>query len=215
MQPHFDYGFVSADSHVTEPPDCYQRFIDPAYRDRAPFIKRDEKRGDLYVIPGQDNMTVPMGLVAAAGEESSQMTFNGRDFEDWHRSGWDPAYRLNDQARDGVAAELLFATVGMQLCGHSDLDYRRACMVAYNRWLQEYCSFAPDRLFGAGQAAVKNAADAVDELAEIKKMGFKGVMMSGQPGEKDYDDPSYDRLRLTIGCGPPRWTWSFHFASTS
>ena len=50
------------------------------------------------------------------------------------------------------------------------------------------------RLFGAGQAAVKNAADAVEELAQIKKMGFKGVMMSGQPGEKDYDDPSYDRL---------------------
>ncbi len=118
-----------------------------------PFIRRDEKRGDLYVIPGQDNMTVPMGLVAAAGEESSQMTFNGRDFEDWHRSGWDPTYRLNDQARDGVAAELLFATVGMQLCGHEDLDYRRACMTAYNRWLQEYCSHAPDRLFGAGQAA--------------------------------------------------------------
>ncbi len=154
MQTQFDYGFVSADSHVTEPPDCYQRFIDPAYRDRAPYIRRDEKRGDLYVIPGQDNMTVPMGLVAAAGEESSQMTFNGRDFEDWHRSGWDPTHRLNDQARDGVAAELLFATVGMQLCGHEDLDYRRACMTAYNRWLQEYCSHAPSRLFGAGQAAV-------------------------------------------------------------
>jgi hypothetical protein len=166
MQTHFDYGFVSADSHVTEPPDCYQRFIDPAYRDRAPFIRRDEKRGDLYVIPGQDNMTVPMGLVAAAGEESNQMTFNGRDFEDWHRSGWDPAYRLNDQARDGVAAELLFATVGMQLCGHEDLDYRRACMAAYNRWLQEYCSHAPDRLFGAGQAAIKNAADAVKRVTQ-------------------------------------------------
>lgn len=67
-------------------------------------------------------------------------------------------------------------------------------MTAYNRWLQEYCSHAPDRLFGAGQAAVKNATDAVDELADIKKMGFKGVMMSGQPGEADYDDPSYDRL---------------------
>ena len=110
MEVHFDYGFVSADSHVTEPPDCYQRFIDPAYRDRAPFIRHDEKRGDLYVIPGQDNMTVPMGLVAAAGEESSQMTFNGRNFEDWHRSGWDPTHRLKDQARDGVAAELLFET---------------------------------------------------------------------------------------------------------
>ena len=162
MQTHFDYGFVSADSHVTEPPDCYQRFIDPAYRDKAPFIRRDEKRGDLYVIPGQDNMTVPMGLVAAAGEESSQMTFNGRDFEDWHRSGWDPAYRLNDQARDGVAAELLFATVGMQLCGHADLDYRRACMAAYNRWLQE--TKIPKLLLAAdpGGLILKETADWIE-----------------------------------------------------
>ena len=62
-----DYGFVSSDSHVTEPPDCYAKHIDPAFRDRAPFIRRDEKKGDLYVIPGQTNMTVPMGLVAAGG----------------------------------------------------------------------------------------------------------------------------------------------------
>ena len=155
-------------------------------------------------------MTVPMGLVAAAGEESSQMTFNGRDFEDWHRSGWDPAYRLNDQARDGVAAELLFATVGMQLCGHADLDYRRACMAAYNRWLQEYCSFAPDRLFGAGQAAVKNAADAVDELAEIKKHGVQRRHDVGSSRAR----PTMT-TRLTIGCGPRRSTWSCRSASTS
>jgi len=189
-----DYGFVSSDSHVTEPPDCYSRFIDPRYRDRAPYIRKDEKRGDLYVIPGQTNMTVPMGLVAAAGEESSQMTFNGRDFEDWHRSGWDPTCRLQDQARDGIAAEVLFATVGMQLAGHEDLDYRRACMAAYNRWLQEYCSVASDRLIGAAQVAAKNGSDAVAELVAIKEMGFKAVMMSGQPGEADYDDPQYERV---------------------
>ena len=114
---NFDYGFVSSDSHVTEPPDCYRRFIAKPYRDRAPHIIRDDKRGDLYVIPGLDKMSVPMGLVAAAGEESGKMSFNGRNFEDWHKSGWDPAYRLRDQARDGVAAEMLFASVGMPLCG--------------------------------------------------------------------------------------------------
>ena len=122
------------------------------------------------------------------------MTFNGRDFEDWHRSGWDPTHRLKDQARDGIAAEVLFATVGMQLAGHDDLDYRRACMEAYNRWLADYCSHASDRLFGAGQVAAKNAKGAVEELLAVKEAGFKAVMMSGQPGEEDYDDPSYDRL---------------------
>lgn len=194
MQPSFEYGFVSADSHVTEPPDCYERFIDPAFRDRAPHIVHDEKRGDLYMIPGLDKMSVPMGLVAAAGEESGKMTFSGRNFADWHKSGWDPKYRQADQAKDGIAAELLFASVGMPLAGHPDLDYRRACMVAYNRWLAEYCSADPTRLFGAGQAAIKNADDGVEELKVIKEQGFPAVMMSGMPGEADYDDPSYDKL---------------------
>ncbi len=197
MSTAFDYGLVSADSHVTEPPDCYDRYIDPSYRDRAPHIVHDDQRGDVYVIPGLDSMSVPMGLVAAAGEESHQMTFNGRDFDDWHRSGWDPVHRIADQERDGVVAEMLFATVGMPLCGHQDLDYRRACMEAYNRWLADYCSFAPDRLYGAGLAAVRTAAEGADELVAIREQGFHAVMMSGAPGEADYDDPSYDRLWAT------------------
>lgn len=197
MTSAFNYGFVSADSHVTEPPDCYTDYIDPAFRDRAPHIVHDEKRGDLYIIPGLNNMSVPMGLVAAAGEESHQMTFAGRDFKDWHRSGWDPTRRLADQARDGVAAEMLFATVGMPICGHEDLDYRHACMVAYNRWLKDYCSHAPNRLYGAGQAAIKNPTAGAAELVEIKRLGFNAVMMSGTPGTADYDDSAYDTLWAT------------------
>ncbi|MEM7141830.1 MAG: amidohydrolase family protein [Actinomycetota bacterium] len=194
MSSPFGYGLVSADSHVTEPPDCYATYIDPAYRDRAPYISNDPDRGDLYVIPGMEHNKVAMGLVAAAGEESSQMTFTGRDFADWHRSGWDPSHRLADQDRDGVVAEMLFATVGMNLAGHDDLDYRRATMEAYNRWLVDYCSHAPDRLYGAGQAAMKNAADGADELAVIADQGLAAVMMAGSPGEADYDDPVYDRV---------------------
>jgi predicted TIM-barrel fold metal-dependent hydrolase len=194
MEPRLEFGCVSADSHVTEPPDCYREYIDPAYRDRAPHIVHDERRGDVYVIPGLDAMSVPMGLVAAAGEESREMTFSGRDFADWHRSGWDPAHRLADQARDGIAAEILYATVGMPLCGHEDLPYRRACMEAYNRWLADYCAHAPDRLYGCGLAAVADPEGGVEELTNIKEAGFVGVMMSGMPGTADYDDPSYDRL---------------------
>ena len=72
MQSGFDYGFVSADSHVTEPPDCYSKFIDPAYRDRAPYIKRDEKRGDVYIIPGLDAMSVPSALPAMRRDSLSK-----------------------------------------------------------------------------------------------------------------------------------------------
>ena len=37
--------------------------------------------------------------------------------------------------RDGVAAEIIYPTVGMILCNHTDLDYKQACFEAYNRWI--------------------------------------------------------------------------------
>ena len=41
---------ISADSHITEPPDTYVDHIDPAFRDRAPrMVRRRRRRGDLFV----------------------------------------------------------------------------------------------------------------------------------------------------------------------
>ena len=43
---------ISADSHITEPPNCYIDYIDPSYRNRAPYIKHDRINGDVFVIEG-------------------------------------------------------------------------------------------------------------------------------------------------------------------
>ncbi len=56
---------ISADSHITEPPNCYIDNIEPAFRDTAPRVVRHEKYGDIYVIDGMQ-MPVPLGLIAAA-----------------------------------------------------------------------------------------------------------------------------------------------------
>jgi len=188
---------ISADSHVTEPPHCYIDHIESRFRERAPRLEHLEGKGDVFIVDGFEDQPVPMGLVAAAGKDPKDITIGGVRFEELHRGGWDPEYRLQDQDRDGLAAEFLYATVGMLVCSHPDLDYRKACLEAYNRWLQEYCSYAPNRLFGLGQAAIKSPQDGIKELIKIKEMGFKGVMMAGAPGESDYDDPIYDRLWQT------------------
>lgn len=84
---------ISADSHITEPPDCYRAHIDPKFRDVAPHIVNDAKRGDLYVVDGMKR-TIPMGLVAAAGRAPSTLRMTGGRFEDLHRGGWDSTVRL-------------------------------------------------------------------------------------------------------------------------
>ena len=60
---------ISADSHVTEPPGTYVDRIDRRFRDRAPHIVRDPKRGDVFVVDGMAK-SIPMGLVAAAGKDA-------------------------------------------------------------------------------------------------------------------------------------------------
>jgi predicted TIM-barrel fold metal-dependent hydrolase len=210
-----DVPIISADSHITEAPNTYIDYIDPAYRDRAPkMVDGGEGVGDLFVIDGMKT-PVPMGLVAAAGKPAEEIRVMGVRFEDLHRGGWHPDARLADQDRDGVAAEVIYPTVGMQLCNHRDADYKKACFDAYNRWIAEYCGAHPTRLIGAGQMAVRSPAEAVEDLHAIKTLGLRGVMMPGEPGcvdEHDYDSPAFDPFWETaIELGLPL---SFHILTT-
>jgi len=202
---------ISADSHVTEPPDTYIERIDRRFADQAPHLVSDEEHGDLYVIPGMKS-PVPMGLVAAAGKPAEEIRVLGTRFEELHRGGWDPDARIADQDRDGVAGEIIYPTVGMQICNHRDLDFKRACFDAYNLWMAEYCAAHPDRLFGVGQTAVRTPEEAVQDLVRIHELGLRGVMLPGNPGVEDYDSPAYDRLwAAAVEIGMPL---SFHVLTT-
>lgn len=189
-------GIISADSHITEPPDCYTKYIDPKYRDEAPKIITHETKGDLFIIPGMKPIAI--APLSSAGIPSDQLRNHGKRFEDIHRSGWDPVARAADQERDGVAGEILYPTVGMLLCNHKDLAYKQACMEAYNRWIAEYCAHDPSRLFGLGQSALLSVEQGIDDLVKMKDLGLKGIMMPGFPADTyngnspDYDDPYWD-----------------------
>jgi len=181
---------ISADSHITEAPNTYIDYIDPAFRERAPRIEYNEKLGDMYVIDGMDR-PVPMGLVAAAGKPAEELAMGGVRFEELHRGGWDPVARIGEQERDGVSAEIIYPTTGMLLCNHRDFDYKKACFDAYNRWIAEYCASNPLRLIGCGQTAMRSPEEGIEDLRAIKDAGLRGVMMPGNPQVKDYDDPAY------------------------
>ncbi|MHB8382882.1 MAG: amidohydrolase family protein [Candidatus Binataceae bacterium] len=182
---------ISADSHITEPPGTYVDRIDRKYKDTAPHVVRDDKMGDVFVVKDMER-SIPMGLLAAAGKSAKELAVGGVKFEEMHRGGWDPDARLGDQDRDGVAAEVIYPTVGMLLCNHADVDYKKACFDAYNLWMAEYCGRHPDRLIGVGQTAMRSPAEGIEDLRKMKKMGFKGVMMPGNPAIEDYDSLAYD-----------------------
>src|SRR5579871_3846408 len=179
---------ISADSHITEPPNCYVDYIDPAFRDSAPRIERDGA-SDVWVVPEMAKK-ISLGFISCAGVKPAELrSAGGIRFEDVYRGGWDPAARLAAQDRDGVVAEIIYPSVGMVLCNHPDRAYQRACYEAYNRWIAEFCAHAPSRLIGIGQTALRTPEEGVADLEAMHELGLRGVMVPGNPAtEYDYDD---------------------------
>ncbi len=208
------FGCISADSHIVEPANCYSDYIIAKYKDSAPTIKRDAAGNDVYIIPGMTS-TIPLGLVAAAGLSPEELAERrqGCTFDQLHKSGYDAKFRVADQDRDGVAAEIIYPSVGMALCNHPDFAYKTACFHAYNEWLANYVSNAPEgRLFGLGQTSCESVEQTIKDLEDCKKKGFVGIMMPGNPKEADYEHPMYDPLwERAVELGLPL---SFHILTS-
>jgi predicted TIM-barrel fold metal-dependent hydrolase len=108
--------------------------------------------------------------------------------------GHDPKARLDEMAKDGVSAEVLYPSFCMDLYGLTDVALQEACFRVYNDWIIEYCSVAPDRLFGIGNLSCFNIRNAVKELERCKASGLCGAMVwqvppSDFPFHGDHYDP--------------------------
>lgn len=205
------YMAISADSHVTEPPEAYSRYIDPKYRDVAPTIIPNpdptSKSSELYKAEGLAPFSFRTS--AAAGMRPQDISLSEGGFADMHKGGWDPKYRIEAQNRDGILAEIIYPTIGMLLCALPDADYKHACFNAFNHWMRDFIQEDPKRLIGIGQSAVRSVKDAIADLHQIKEFGLKGVMLPSEPScDMDYDDPAFDPLwEVAIELGLPL---SFH-----
>ncbi|MCU1393570.1 MAG: amidohydrolase [Ilumatobacteraceae bacterium] len=207
---------ISADSHVTEPGDCYTSTIDPAYRDRAPVALDHPVMGAAMSVDN-GRTVIPYGMIAAAGRPWDRISPSEHvGWDELHAGGWDPAARLAEQDRDGVRSEVIYPSVGMIICNHPDTDYKKACFDAYNRWLAEFTAAAPERLIGLGQTALRSVEEGIADLESMREMGLRGAMLPGFAGchaDGDYDDPRWDPFwRAAIELEMPL---SFHILTGS
>lgn len=181
---------ISADSHVAETEEVYAH-IDARFRDRRPRAIASEQHGGAILHIPQMSINVPMGLVCTAGRAPEDF---GKpvSWDELHPAGYDPRARLAVQDEEGIGAEVIFPSLGMVLCNHPDIDYKKACFDAYNQWLADFCSLAPQRLIGMPLVGLRTIDEGVRELEELARLGFRGVMLSGNPAVEDYDHRCYD-----------------------
>jgi hypothetical protein len=110
---------VSADSHLMEPATLWTDRLDRKFQDKAPKVVQNEDGSYRFVAPGIHPFPVAAGFgIGKSGAELKEHLKKG--YEAARPSGWDPAERLKDQDIDGVAAEVLYTTLGMPLFALDD-----------------------------------------------------------------------------------------------
>jgi predicted TIM-barrel fold metal-dependent hydrolase len=176
---------ISADSHVVPLPSFWREYLPAPLRDRAPRIESTDE-GDFTVFEG--NRTPVMAINSIAGRSRDEQGFSYRRFAEQLPGGHDPAARIADQDRDGVAAEVLYG--GGPLVT-DDRELHLASHLAYNDWLADYCAHAPGRLLGVAYIPFASPEGAAAEIRRTREKGLRGALIPAQPPEGHWWEPTW------------------------
>lgn len=177
-----DLVLVSADSHVNEPPEMFAERLPAALRGRAPHVESRDGV-DHLIMEGMRPRKLPRGLDLLEGEARERA----------QAGGWDPAQRMHDQDRDGVAAEVVFPTLALQACFMSpDPALQYALAQAYNDWVAEVFVPFGDRFAAAAVIPMVDVDRAAAEAVRTVRLGLRSLFLPCRVPERPYNDPAYD-----------------------
>jgi len=190
-------NFISSDGHVIEPPDLWLERIDKRFRDRAPHTEHREKF-DVFCVDGLQPFAGADlgGVMATFKAEGKPIEDRAHNRKAEVRAGaYDPVARLKDQDMDNIGAEVIYPGDALFLFAAPDLEYKRACIRAYNDWMADFCSVAPKRLLGGAMLPIGGPIEwAVEEVRRVRKLGLSTVLIpSGYP-KIPFGDPYYQPL---------------------
>jgi predicted TIM-barrel fold metal-dependent hydrolase len=202
------FRIMDSDLHVMEPPDLYERYLEPAFRERAPKFQKHDATGHglsehgvgrwliegrpypaiydaaryqrRYALLTEQKARVPEHMALAARGFDARATLEGMDIE-------------------GVDHAVMYRSVaGMLPIGVDGLapDFAFALARAFNDWLHDFCRSDPQRLQGVAVIPLVDVEMAVAETRRVvEQLGFPGINI--YPDEVDgrmLYDPEVDPL---------------------
>ncbi len=216
-------GAVDADGHILEPPDLWETYLEPKYRDRALRIRVDEHGLEELEIAGRRSQMSRRGFPSTLGamgapdlpdiQKNPARTYLGEA----PYGSMDPGQRLELLDAEGLDAVILYTTVG--LLWEAELDdpeLSQAYTRAYNRWICEFCS-GSDRLVPTAHLSLSDPVAAAAELERAVGEGAKGCYVcpfthDAKPlGHPDHDPvfAAAQDLDVPFAIHPtfePQWT---------
>ena len=177
-------GAVDADGHILEPPDLWETYLEPKYRDRALRFVRDDNGLEALEIGGKPSIMSRKGFPSTLGAMGAP---NFRDIQlDPERTyvreapygSMDPDEREVLLDGEGIDAVVLYTTVG--LLWEAELDdpeLSQAYTRAYNRWICDFCRGHP-RLVPTAHLSLSDPEAAARELERAVNDGARGAYVA-------------------------------------
>ncbi|MBI4634757.1 MAG: amidohydrolase family protein [Candidatus Rokubacteria bacterium] len=173
---------MSADSHmdlIYLPPDTFVSRVAPRWRDLAPRVVERDGR---HVWVSGDDVLAPHGVYGpgvTGGKRGRILAEAG--FASGQTRPADPGLRREDQARDGVEAEVIYGIIGISTGlfgrpGIRDPELLTAVYHAYNEFIAEFNRSLPGRFFGLGCLPNHDAEVAAEEIRHCAELGLRGVV---------------------------------------
>jgi uncharacterized protein len=191
-----------SDGHVSESEVTFSdKYWDPKLKDRRPTIIETGADGPLYWMIDTRSFPVRSGPFQQAGFPLSK---NGMPAKVTPGiSPYDPIEsaemrsvksRLEQLDREKTAVQVIYPTMFLSYPITYDRDLAVAMMRAYNSWIADLTSQAPDRLKWVTLVDPVDPRASVDEIKRTKKMGSVAVMLLGVTGDIRIDDPPMEPI---------------------
>ena len=179
-----DYGnIIDADGHILEPLDAWEKYIDPAYRDRALRIRRHDGR-EVLELDGKpsrffDIRTLTgLGAMGKSSQEIAELMEQSYPGNAPFGS-MDPKERVALLDREGIAKAILYPSLGLTWeCELEDAELSLAYAQAYNRWLCDFCADSDGRLIAIAHISLADPVKAAAELERSVRAGARGAFVA-------------------------------------
>lgn len=189
------HRIIDADRHVIEPIEMWKEYLEPTFREHAPYYEpqavqeplndRVRRLGERGVVPLPPRLMTRGEPVFAPLTERAQieMAIVGHERAAQTAAGQDPRAHLAVMDRDGIDIGFFYPTCASFLLGIDAMAPATAAAFAraYNDWLRDFCSVDPQRLRGVGLVSRHEPEDMVTELERIANFGWNAVVLRPNP----------------------------------
>ena len=212
------FRVMDSDMHIMEPPDLWERYLEPEFRSAAPRGLLSENVRDLRMVhPDGKLWGLPDGMEGIfEGEDPGTMApgelyfrrnkfgrghnyeRNQETYRSFSERGWPAETQLEAMDVEGLDVAVMFPSRGLQTLVEPNMAPRLAAALAraYNNWLYDFCQADPSRMYGSGMLSPFDVDAAIEEAERCAKdLGFVSVFMRANIANgRNWYDAYYEPL---------------------